>query len=79
MGNDRRESTCLHCCSLYRKATLDNTILPYPVLPCDIILRVPVKITVYMYWQLVASYSTLNSTDIFFYSVVNETLKFQTF
>ena len=30
----------------YRYATIPDTILPYPVLPCEIFLRVPVKVMV---------------------------------
>ena len=64
MGEGKSGSTCLRCCSLYRSAALSNTTLPYPVLPCEMILRVPVKYR-NMYWQLAASYPTVNSTDIF--------------
>ena len=47
MGEGLNGSTCLRCCSLHRNAALSNTTLPFPVLPCEIILRFPVKIMVH--------------------------------
>ena len=50
--------------TLFQLISLRDTILPYPVRPYKIFLRVLVKKR-YMYWQLVASYLTVNSTDVF--------------
>ena len=40
MGEDRNVTAKLRCFSLYRYDTILGTILPYPVLPCE----VPVQI-----------------------------------
>ena len=37
-----------HVYILYRYAAVSNTTLLFPILPCEIILRVPVKITVHV-------------------------------
>ena len=46
MGEGRSVAALLRCFSSYRYASIRDTILPYPVLPCEIFLRFPVKITV---------------------------------
>ena len=43
-------------------ATIRDTILLYPVLPCEVFYRFPYKYRRYRYWQLVASYLTVNFT-----------------
>ena len=56
------------CFSLYRYATIRDTILPYPVLSCEIFFTGSRKNngTGTLYWQLVASYPTVNFTDLFY-------------
>ena len=61
--------------TLFQLISLRDTILPYPVRPYKIFLRLLVKKQKpkkkknknkkkrYMYWQLVASYPTVNYTD----------------
>ena len=43
MGDGKSVAALLRCFSLYRYATIRDTILPCPVLTCENFLRVPVK------------------------------------
>ena len=64
MGEGRSGSTCSRCCSLYRDDIQSNTTLPCPVLPYEISFTGFRENNV-TWLQLVASYPTVNSTDIF--------------